>query len=90
MGMRGRDFLPPMGRRDPMPLPPPLGSSSMRSLGGVSSRSMGSGGSAAGYDAVFSRRSPSRGASNGMSRFGLVFLAAPAAQCELFEKLINF
>lgn len=73
MGMRSRDFLPPMGRRDPMPLPPPLGSSSMRSLGGGgSSRSMGSGGGSAGgaYESVFSRRSPSRGASNGMSRFG--------------------
>lgn len=75
MGMRGRDFLPPMGRRDPMPLPPPLGGASMRSLGGgggSSGNSMRSGGGSGGggYDAVFSRRSPTRGSSNGMGRFG--------------------
>lgn len=76
-GMRGRDFLPPMGRRDPMPLPPPLGSSSMRGLGSSSSGGGGggpsmrsSGGSVkSSYDAVFSRRSPPPRSSNGMSRF---------------------
>lgn len=55
-----RDFPPPpLSRRDPMPLPPPL-SGSLR--GGSLSR---------GYDSMFSRRSPppSRG-SNGMGRYG--------------------
>ena len=75
--MRGRDFLPPMGRRDPMPLPPPLGGGSMRSIGGGGggggSNSMRGGGGSGigGYDSVFSRRSPSRGG-NGMSRFGYI------------------
>lgn len=80
MGMRGRDFLPPMGRRDPMPLPPPLGGSSMRSLGGGGgSSSMGSsmrsgsgGGGGGGYDSVFSRRSPPSRSGNGMNRFRFV------------------
>lgn len=73
--MRSRDFLPPMGRRDPMPLPPPLGGGSMRGLGG-SSVSGGGGPSMrssvstkSSYDAVFSRRSPPPRSSNGMSRF---------------------
>lgn len=54
-GMRssGRDFVP-MGRRDPMPMPPPLrgmsGNNSMRSSG---------------YDSMFSRRTPPR-SSNGL------------------------
>lgn len=75
--MRARDFLP-MGRRDPMPLPPPLGGGSMRSLGGGgggsgnSMRSGGGSGGGGGYDSVFSRRSPQRGSSNGMGRFGYV------------------
>lgn len=80
MGMRGRDFLPPMGRRDPMPLPPPLGGSSMRSLGsgggpsgggslGGSMRGGVGSSSVGGYDSVFSRRSPPRGGGNGLNRF---------------------
>lgn len=62
-GMRGggRDFLP-IGRRDPMPLPPSLGGGSLRGLGGNSMR----GGSA--YDSVFSRRTPPR-SGNGLGRF---------------------
>lgn len=72
-GMRGRDFLPPMGRRDPMPLPPPLGSGSMRGLSSSSGPSMRSAASvSSSYDAVFSRRTPPR-SSNGMSRFAWVF-----------------
>ncbi|KAG4066504.1 hypothetical protein HA402_007140 [Bradysia odoriphaga] len=69
MGMRGgRDFLPPMGRRDPMPLPPPLGGSIGRSGGSSSMRSGMSSGNG-GYDSVFSRRSPPPRSGNGMSRF---------------------
>lgn len=71
-GMRGSDFLPPMGRRDPMPLPPPLGSGSMRGLSSSSGPSMRSAASvSSSYDAVFSRRTPPR-SSNGMSRFAWV------------------
>lgn len=55
-GMRssGRDFIP-MGRRDPMPLPPSLGGGSMRGLS--SSNSMRG---SSGYDSMFSRRTPPR------------------------------
>lgn len=56
---RMRDFPPPpMGRREPMPLPPPLGGS----LRGGSSLGRG-------YDAMFSRRTPPR-SSNGLGRYG--------------------
>lgn len=60
----GRDFLP-MGRRDPMPMPPALGN--MRGLNQNSMRGM-SGNNGGGYDSVFSRRSPPR-SGNGVSRF---------------------
>lgn len=65
-GMRssGRDFIP-MGRRDPMPLPPSLGGGSLRGLGGSNSLRGSSGG---GYDSVFSRRTPPR-SGNGLGRF---------------------
>lgn len=72
MGMRGRDFLPPMGRRDPMPLPPPLGGGSMRgSNNSMRGSSGGIGGLGGGFDSMFSRRSPQR-SGNGMNRFRLV------------------
>lgn len=58
----GRDFMP-IGRRDPMPLPPSLGS---RGLGGSSLRGSSSG--VGGFESVFSRRTPPR-SGNGMGRF---------------------
>lgn len=54
-----------MGRRDPMPMPPTLGSG-LRSLS--SSNSMRG---SSGYDSMFSRRTPPR-SSNGLGRFRLV------------------
>lgn len=59
-----RDFMP-IGRRDPMPLPPSLGGS--RGLGNSSLRGSGGGGVGA-FESVFSRRSPPR-SGNGMGRF---------------------
>lgn len=57
MRSSGRDFVP-MGRRDPMPMPPPLrgmsSSNSMRSSGG--------------YDTMFSRRTPPRSSNGGRFR----------------------
>lgn len=68
MRSSGRDFIP-MGRRDPMPLPPSLGGGSLR---GLSSNSMRG---SSGYDSMFSRRTPPR-SSNGLGgRFRLVFNA---------------
>lgn len=67
-GNGGRDFVPM--RREPMPLPPSLGS--MRGMGGFSGNSLmrgisgSSGGNSGGYDSVFSRRSPPR---SGNGRF---------------------
>lgn len=65
-GMRGaRDF--PMGRREPMPIPP-----LMRGGGGNNG---GPGSMRGNYDPMFSRRSPPRNNNGGgMNRFGLVFL----------------
>lgn len=64
-GMRsgGRDFIP-MGRRDPMPLPPSLGGN-MRGMGNNSMR----GGSSVGYDSMFSRRTPPRSGNGLGGRF---------------------
>lgn len=63
MGMRGRDFLPPpLGRRDPLPPLPPLGMRGLATANGSSMR--------AGYDTMFSRRSPPRN-NLGMNRFGV-------------------
>lgn len=71
-GMRssGRDFIP-VGRRDPMPLPPSLGGGSLRGLS--SSNSMRG---SSGYDSMFSRRTPPR-SSNGLGGrgFRLVFFS---------------
>ncbi|CAD7081151.1 unnamed protein product [Hermetia illucens] len=50
---------PPMARREPMPLPPPLGGSGLRSSSSLSR----------GYDSMFSRRSPPPRSSNGLSRY---------------------
>lgn len=71
-GGGGRDFIPM--RRDPMPLPPSLGSMRGMSSGGLSGNSSlrgvsgGNGGNSGGYDSVFSRRSPPR-SGNGIGRF---------------------
>lgn len=71
-GGGGRDFIPM--RRDPMPLPPSLGSMRGMSGGGLSGNnslrgvSGGNGGNSGGYDSVFSRRSPPR-SGNGIGRF---------------------
>ncbi|XP_055371868.1 RNA-binding protein lark [Condylostylus longicornis] len=57
---RMRDFSPPpMGRREPMPLPPSLGGGSLRGGSGLGGR---------GFDSMFSRRTPPR--SNGLGRYG--------------------
>lgn len=53
----------PMGRRDPMPMPPTLGGGGLRGLSGSNSMRGSSG-----YDSMFSRRTPPR-SSNGLGRF---------------------
>lgn len=69
MPMRGRDFPPLMGRRDPMPLPPQLGG--MRGMGSNGTNgSMGrGGGGGGGYDGMFSRRTPPPRNGNLMNRY---------------------
>lgn len=68
----GRDFggMGSMGRREPLPPLPSLGRSGSGGGSLGSMRGSLSGGNGAGYDSMFSRRSPPRGGSNGMNRFG--------------------
>uniref|UniRef100_A0A1B0GMB6 Uncharacterized protein n=1 Tax=Phlebotomus papatasi TaxID=29031 RepID=A0A1B0GMB6_PHLPP len=69
----GRDFggMGSMGRREPLPPLPSLGRSGSGGGSLGSMRGSLSGGNGAGYDSMFSRRSPPRGGSNGMNRFGI-------------------